>query len=156
MYRFGHLLHIDGYRSHGNTSILHRHSFRWRHKVVSFSAKTTQDSSARYPSVCDSLRTGVCLFVLFYLCRVLVVACGLLSCGMHAGSSSPTRDRTWAPCIGSVESYPLGHQGSPRGVFCLFVFYLCSWLCWVLVAACGISFVAACGLLSSCGAGVSL
>ena len=31
-----------------------------------------------------------------------VAACGIFSCGMHAGSSSPTRDRTRAPCIGSV------------------------------------------------------
>ena len=29
------------------------------------------------------------------------------------GSSSPTRDRTQASCIGSTESYPLRHQGSP-------------------------------------------
>ena len=36
-----------------------------------------------------------------------------LSCGMHAGSSSPTRDQTWAPCIGSAESYSVDHQGSP-------------------------------------------
>ena len=32
---------------------------------------------------------------------------------MHVGSSSPTRDRTQAPCIGSVESSALCHQGSP-------------------------------------------
>ena len=32
---------------------------------------------------------------------------------MHVGSSSPTRDQTWAPCIGSAESYPLDHKGSP-------------------------------------------
>ena len=51
----------------------------------------------------------------------LVVACGLpsygmqtLSCGMHVGSSSLTRDQTQAPCIGSAESYPLDHQGSPK------------------------------------------
>ena len=36
-----------------------------------------------------------------------------LSCGMHVGSSSLTRDRTWAPCTGSMESYPLDYQGSP-------------------------------------------
>ena len=44
----------------------------------------------------------------------LVAACRLLSCGMHAGSSSLTRDQTQAPCIGSGESYPLDHQGSPQ------------------------------------------
>ena len=36
-----------------------------------------------------------------------------LSCSMHVGSSSLTRDRTLAPCIGSAKSYPLDHQGSP-------------------------------------------
>ena len=32
---------------------------------------------------------------------------------MHVGSSSLTRNWTQAPCIGSRESYPLHHQGSP-------------------------------------------
>ena len=52
---------------------------------------------------------------------LLVAAGGLLSCsmwtlscGMHVGSSSLTRDQTQAPCIGSVESYPLDHQGNPQ------------------------------------------
>ena len=53
-------------------------------------------------------------FLIFIWLRwVLVAAGGFLSCGLHVGSSSPARDRTWAPCIGSVESYPLRHQGSP-------------------------------------------
>ena len=41
------------------------------------------------------------------------LSCGMqtLSWSMHAGSSSLTRDRTWAPCTGSMESYPLDHQG---------------------------------------------
>ena len=52
-------------------------------------------------------------FFLIYLfgCTVLVVAGGLLSCGMrtlscgmHVGSSSLTRDQSRAPCIGSAES----------------------------------------------------
>ena len=30
----------------------------------------------------------------------------------HVGSISLTRDRTQAPCVGSVKSQPLGHQGS--------------------------------------------
>ncbi|XP_060164404.1 protein archease isoform X2 [Globicephala melas] len=44
-----------------------------------------------------------------------LLSCGMwtLSCSMHVGSSSLTSDRTWAPCIGSVESHPLDHQGSP-------------------------------------------
>ena len=61
---------------------------------------------------------------LFRLLRVLVAECGIFSCGMqtlscstHAGSSSLTRDRTWAPCIDSAESYPLDCQASPRTVF---------------------------------------
>ena len=59
-----------------------------------------------------------------------VPACGLLSCsmqtlscGMHAGSSFPVRDRTRPPCTGSTESYPLDHQGSP----CLCYFF-CNFL----------------------------
>ena len=47
-------------------------------------------------------------FFFFFSCSMQT-----LSCGMHAGSSSPTRDPTRAPCIGSAESYPLDHQGSP-------------------------------------------
>ena len=31
----------------------------------------------------------------------------------HVGSSSLTRDQTWAPCAGSSESQLLDHQGSP-------------------------------------------
>ena len=42
---------------------------------------------------------------------LLVAVCGLLSCSMHVGSSSPTRDWTQAPCIGTVDSYPLDHHG---------------------------------------------
>ena len=58
---------------------------------------------------------NIYLFIiyLFWPCWVLVAACRLLSCGMHAGSSSPTRAQTWAPCTWSTESYPLDHQGSP-------------------------------------------
>ena len=37
--------------------------------------------------------------------KVLVVACAILI--------PLTRDQTQAPCIGSVKSYPLDHQGSP-------------------------------------------
>ena len=63
---------------------------------------------------------------------LLVVACGFLSCGtwalswgMHAGSSSLTRDWTQAPCIGSAECYPLDHQGSPpSSVFLISVIVL--------------------------------
>ena len=52
-------------------------------------------------------------YLFIWLCWVLVAARGLRSCGMqtpscgtHVGSSSLTRDRTQAPCIGSVaESY---------------------------------------------------
>ena len=40
----------------------------------------------------------------------------------HVGSSFPTRDRAQFPCIGSVESQPLVHQGSPwaAGIFLKF------------------------------------
>ena len=52
-------------------------------------------------------------WVLVAVCGIFVVACGLLGCRMHAGPCSPIRYQTQAPCIGSVESYPLDHQGSP-------------------------------------------
>ena len=68
--------------------------------------------------------------VLVAECGLLVAAWGLLSCStwtlsysmwtsyvQHAGSSSPTSNRTQAPCIGSTESYPLDHQGSPWPLF---------------------------------------
>ena len=32
------------------------------------------------------------------------------------GLSSLTKDRTQAPCVGSMESQPVGHQGSPLSV----------------------------------------
>ena len=54
-------------------------------------------------------------YLFIYLFRLRRV--WTLSCGMRAGSSSPTRDQTQAPCIASVESYPLAHQGSPGIVF---------------------------------------
>ena len=49
----------------------------------------------------------------------VLLSCGTwtLSCGTHVGSSSLTRDQTWSPCIGSAESYPLRHQGSPDDIF---------------------------------------
>ena len=54
--------------------------------------------------------------VLGLSCGTRDLRCGMqtLSCSMHAGSSSPTRDRTWVPCIGNMESYPVDHQGSPH------------------------------------------
>ena len=63
---------------------------------------------------------NIFIYLFIWLHRVLVVAGGLLgcgtwtlSCGMRVGSSSLTRDRTRAPCVGSAEFYPLHHQGSP-------------------------------------------
>ena len=77
------------------------------------------------------LKIFIYLFIyhLFWLCRVLVAVCrifvvahGIFSCSMHVGSSSPTRDRTQAPCIGSAGSYPLDHQGSPSRIFYLKIY----------------------------------
>ena len=63
---------------------------------------------------------SIFLSLFIWLLQVLVVAGRLLSCGMHVGSSSLTSNRTQAPCIGSAESYPLRHQGSP-----LIPYFLC-------------------------------
>ena len=46
---------------------------------------------------------------------------------LHVGSSSLTRDQTWVPCIGSMQSLPLDHKGSPSAI-CL---SLKSWQQWV-------------------------
>ena len=76
---------------------------------------------------------NIYLFYLFihpfiWLSLVPVVACGILDlhCGFPlglVGSSSLTRDQIQAPCIGSMESYPLDHQGnlSVQYTYCLFL-----------------------------------
>ena len=62
---------------------------------------------------------------------------------MHVGPSSLTRDGTQAPCIGSSESYPLRHQGSPSylcylipptifGLLCFSFSNSLNWI-WILV-----------------------
>ena len=67
------------------------------------------------PSAIHSSIHSFILAVLGLSCRTRDLRCCMrnLCCGMHVGSSSPTRNRTGAPCVGSVESYPLDHQGSP-------------------------------------------
>ena len=75
---------------------------------------------------CDTFFKKIFIY-LFWLLQVLVVACGLPSCGMHAGSSFPTRDWTCVPCNGSVESYPLDHQGSPLWYILKSVFVYGAW-----------------------------
>ena len=55
------------------------------------------------------------------------MVCRLLSCCMHVGSSSPTRDQTRVPYVGSVESYPLDYQESPKGTL---AFPIMLYLCW--------------------------
>ena len=72
-----------------------------------------------------NLSTPICAFALngtdtlkkylFFYLAVLVFSCGTHDSQLwHVGSSSPTRDQTLVPCIGSTESQPLDHQGSPR------------------------------------------
>ena len=55
------------------------------------------------------------VYLFIFIVSAPGLSCGAwdLRWGVHAGSSSPSRDRTWTPCIGSMESYPLDHQGSP-------------------------------------------
>ena len=60
------------------------------------------------------------IYLLIWLCQVLVVACRIFFSfpprrifSSSIGSSSLTRDQTPAPCIGMAESWPLNHQGSP-------------------------------------------
>ena len=72
----------------------------------------------------SSLSLSFFKIYIFWLHQVLVAACGLLSCGTRAGSSSPTRDQTPAPCIGSVESYPLDHLGSPNSFYFILFYFI--------------------------------
>ena len=84
----------------------------------------------------------------------LVVACQLLSCGMHVGSSCLTRDRTQAPCIGCVESHSLRHQGSPI-LTILFYFKIYLFIYFKFLAALGLRCCAQashCSGFSCCGA----
>ena len=46
-----------------------------------------------------------------------IVTCYVFLATRHLGSSSQTKDQTHAPCIGSVESQPLDHQGGLQCVF---------------------------------------
>lgn len=52
----------------------------------------------------------IILFSFLEDCILFIVICGCAT--WHTGSS-PTRDSTYAPCIGSSESEPLDCQGSP-------------------------------------------
>ena len=54
-------------------------------------------------------------FLFFFFFRFIYLAALNLSCSMGTLSfvQPGTRDWTEAPCIGSVESKPLAHQGSP-------------------------------------------
>ena len=52
----------------------------------------------------------------FFLMLIYLFGCAR-SWLQHVGSSSLTRYRTWAPCIGSVESQPLDHVGSLSAMF---------------------------------------
>ena len=61
---------------------------------------------------------GLFFFFSKYLVIYLTNVFGFIeSWWQHVGSSFLIRDGTWMPCNGSVESQPLGHQGSPRIVF---------------------------------------
>ena len=88
-----------------------------------FSAKTTsagplyQLSSLLFIFNCFFKKTFICL------CQFLVTACGISqlwpanSQFRYVGSSSLTRDGTWAACVGSSESQPLDHYRSPSSLF---------------------------------------
>ena len=56
---------------------------------------------------------------LFFLIFIYLFGCSGSQL-QHVGSSSLTRDRTWAPCTGSSESQPLDHQGIPRMMILIF------------------------------------
>ena len=77
------------------------------------------------------------IYLFIWLCQVSVAAHRIyFSCSMwspqlwhtgcqlwHVGSSSLTRDGTRAPCIGSVKSQLLDHQGSLQQNLSVFLFF---------------------------------
>ena len=70
-------------------------------------------------------------YLFVWLHKVLVEACGCFSCStwdlqlQHERSRSLTRARTWASCIGGIESQPLDCQGSPLKGFLMYP--CCPW-----------------------------
>ena len=78
---------------------------------VTSSIHPTPDSSTHQCSLIIPLKTFYIYIYIFIYLFIYLVAWGL-SCGGHVGSSSWTRDATQAPCVESVEPYPLHHQGS--------------------------------------------
>ena len=74
-----------------------------------------------------------CFLPLFMAYRILVL----------------TRNQTHGPCSRSTEPRPLARQGIPTSLS------FPSFLCWVLVAAVGLSLVAVSGSCSGCGAPAS-
>ena len=66
------------------------------------------------PSVKILIISPSCFYLFIYLfactrsyCSTQVLCCGMRGVSLwYVGPSSLTRDLTWAPCIGSAESYP--------------------------------------------------
>ena len=69
------------------------------------------------------------IYFILFIWLLQVAAGRLLGCSIYMGSSSLTRDRTQVPCIGSAESYPLCHQGSPFWIPFLIPSSCCLWIC---------------------------
>ena len=69
------------------------------------------------------------------------------ACGIFPDQGSNPCPLHW-----QADSQPLRHQGSPdffKYKFTYFILFIYFWLCWVFVAACGLSLVAASGGYSS-------
>lgn len=65
------------------------------------------------------LDKGLCIL------KIFIWPCWILE---HARSNSLTRGGIQAPCIGSAESRPLDHQGSPqKSAFYIVIYYLLVW-----------------------------
>ena len=76
------------------------------------------------------------IYIFFFLIYLTVLG---FRC-WHLSSNSLTRNRTQAPCIGTAESQPLDHQGSPSSFnfnerrlghthFCILPHPISSWIC---------------------------
>ena len=60
------------------------------------------------------------IYIYIYILYIYIYVCMYLGCTrsqvQYAGSGSPTRDQTWLPCTGRVESQPLDHLAKTLGI----------------------------------------
>ena len=106
--------------------IQHESQRKFNRHIKLFYSITHQEPVSVLPQsclilTCQSNLQNTCLLILFFFSIYIYIY--LAAPGLRfskrdlqlqgVGSGSLTRDLTWAPCFGTMESQPLDHQGSP-------------------------------------------